>query len=380
MIYLSIVIPAFNASDTILPLVYSIHDSEGIRFEDIECIFVDDHSSDRTVAALKEFLVSRHNRKLVNVRVIRLKKNRGPAHARNVGVKYAKGFVVLFLDADVELEPHSLSEAISSFRGDPDLHALTGVWDKIQRSRKFFPTFKALRDWSYWINERDPRNYYYLFSTRVAAIQRDLFIRLGGFDETYKAALIEDIELTYRIAKRYAVVFNPQVVVHHEFEDFWPIAKKYFWRSYFWSKIYRDRKKFDPVATTWKEAMTTLSAGALIGLSLFYLFCTISILLWGNSREIVVILNMLALVWLFVLVVHVWGVRKFLLFAAREKGIVFAFRSFFTGLALYLVILAGASVSFLPINISLKTHRASGARKKSLIPKVPILLAGRKLR
>lgn len=216
---------------------------------------------------------------------------------------------------------------------------MTGVWDKKQNSRKFFPRFKALRDWSYWINERDPKNYYYLFSTRVAAIDRGLFERLGGFDTTYKHALVEDIELTYRIAKRHAVVFNPKAIVHHEFEDFYPIAKKYFWRSFFWSKIYRERKKFDPVATTGKEAVTTISAGGLVFLGFLSILSYLGHLSYLSEK---ILVGLIA-----VGIIHLFGVRKFLWFVAKKEGIIFAVKSFFVGIALYLAILAGAGTSFL---------------------------------
>jgi hypothetical protein len=160
---------------------------------------------------------------------------------------------------------------------------------------------------------------------------------------------VEDMELTYRIARRFAVVFNPKVIVHHEFEDFWPIAKKYFWRSYYWSKIYRERKKFDPVATTWKEALTTISAAGLVG----------SVLLLGVIRGIREIRGVRGLeqaeillfaTFFLLFLIHFWGVRKFLWFVAREEGIVFAIKSFFTGIILYLVILAGAGASVLRID------------------------------
>jgi len=345
MLFLSIVIPAYNSQRTIIPLLISIADSKRVKFDEVEVIVVDDKSKDKSIETVERFILRRSNNKFTNLKLIRLKRNVGPAEARNIGVKYAKGKVILFLDADVLVYRDTLYEVFRSFRNDPDLHALTGVWDKSQKSNNFFPKFKALRDWSYWINERDPKNYYYLFSTRVAAIDRDLFLRLGGFDTTYKAALVEDIELTYRIARRYAVVFNPKVIVRHEFEDFVPIAKKYFWRSYYWSKIYRERKKFDPVATTSKEAITTLSAGGLI----VSLLCAGVLSVWGmrGIREIWEVEFWFLVLGSSFLVIHIWGVRKFLWFCAKEEGIWFAVKAFFTGIILYLIILSGAVVSFL---------------------------------
>lgn len=344
-LFLSIVIPAYNAASFIDSLMDSIVHSKRVPWHQTELLVVDDHSKDKTVAAVQKFFLKSTGKKIpVSVKIIALKRNKGPAHARNVGVRYASGTVVLFFDADVVARLHTIAEVIRSFQNDPDLFALTGVWEKHQRTRAFFPRFKAIRDWSYWINERDPRTYYYLFSTRVAAINRGLFLRLGGFDETYKAALVEDIDLTYRIARRYAVVFNPRVIVHHEFEDFTTVAKKYFLRSYYWSKIYRTRKRFDPVATTAKEAVTTVSAGGVVVFGIWYGVCSILEkyfpILSDSKYYILYTLYIL-------LVVHLWGVRKFLWFCVKEEGMWFALRAFVVGFVLYLVILAGALVSWI---------------------------------
>jgi len=334
--FLSIVIPSFNAQQTIVSLLSSLGRCLNVDFMDCEIIVVDDASEDGTVAKVLDWTVKNTR---IAVKVITLSENLGPAHARNVGVKYARGSIVLFLDADVVVYPSTIGELIDSFKRDPDLFALTGVWDKVQKSKSFFPNFKALRDWSYWINERDPRHYYYLFSTRVAAIDRALFLRLGGFNERYQGALVEDIELTYRIARRYAVVFNPKVIVRHEFEGFVAVAKKYFWRSFYWSRIYRERKKFDPVATTGKEALTTISAAAVVVFSFLTLLSYLSHL--SNLRSMALIAGTAFLL------IHLWGVRKFLHYVLIQRGIVFAIQSFFMGIILYVVIFSGACASFI---------------------------------
>ncbi|OGG16018.1 hypothetical protein A3D77_03180 [Candidatus Gottesmanbacteria bacterium RIFCSPHIGHO2_02_FULL_39_11] len=335
---LSIIIPSYNSLNKIGHLLYSIDKSQHIRKADFEVIIVDDYSTDGTVDFITSHLKNWLN--LSNLKIIELKKNQGPAVARNIGVKYAKGSIILFLDADVILFEKTLKRVIYLFDSDPDLFALTGVWDKEQKGNGFFRRFKALRDWSYWINERDPKNYYYLFSTRVAAIRRDLFLRLGGFDTTYKAALIEDIELTYRIAKRHAIVFDPEVRVHHEFEDFLPVAKKYFWRSYYWSKIYRERKKFDPVATTGKEALATISAAGVVFLFLIFLLSYLSSLSYTEE-----IRRWEGLLLWFFLVFHFLMVRKFIVFCVKEEGWWFGFKAFITGIILYCVIISGALFS-----------------------------------
>ncbi|KKR32644.1 MAG: Glycosyl transferase [Candidatus Gottesmanbacteria bacterium GW2011_GWC2_39_8] len=331
-VYLSIIIPAYNAALTIEDLLGSIRKSRKVDLREVEVVVVDDRSIDN----MEEVFYNSYKR-YKNYKYYKLTKNSGPARARNEGVRQAKGEVVLFLDSDVKLFPHTLRELISSFKKDPDLFATTGVWDKKQKSKHFFPKFKALRDWSYWIHDRDQRGYYFLFSTRIAAIRKDLFVRLGGFNTSYKAALVEDIELTYRIARRYAVIFNPKLKVSHEFEDFLPIARKYFWRSFYWSRLYATRRKFDPVATTSQEAITTVSAVAVVGMGIISL----------SQISLIRQIGLIGIVGFFAL--HLFGVRKFLYYCLKEEGLGFAAKSLLVGFVLYLVIFAGAFYSLVSL-------------------------------
>lgn len=332
--YLSIVIPYFNAPEKLARLLASLGKSK--RPPTYEIIVVDDGSKTEPSPVSGRSSEGGKNRFRPGMtKIIRLKHNKGPAIARNRGVDAARGKFIVFMDADVEAFPDTLREIAKIYDHDPDVVALTGVWVRAQRSRDFFPNFKAIRDWSYWIHERDQSGYYFLFSTRIASIKKSVFLRLGGFNESYPAPLVEDIELTYRIARRYAIIFAAHVRVRHEFEGFWPIAKKYFWRTYYWTKLYETRKKFDPVATTvWETATAVTGVGAVgvigIGLVAFFFapmpwirtYC-----LTGGSL---------------LLVLHVFFLRKFLWFSYREKGFVFALKSLGIGLVLYLFIVAGA--------------------------------------
>lgn len=259
------------------------------------------------------------------------------------------------MDCDVVPFPDTLANTARIFMDDPDVVALTGVWVKEQETTAFFPNFKALRDWSYWINERDKSGYYFLFSTRIAAIKKSVFLRLGGFDESYMAALVEDIELTYRIARRYAIIFAPDVRVRHEFEGFFPIAKKYFLRAYHWTKLYAKRKKFDPVATTFWEAISSVTGVGTVGLFILAMMIA-AVSQWvgmaiGDHGSLASLMSLKVLMysnvgilvlWLFVFLLHTFLVRKFLLFLYREKGLWFALRGYVTGIILYCFIAAGA--------------------------------------
>ena len=325
--YLSIIIPAYNASLSLGKLLDSLTKS---TFKNFEVVIGDDASNEQlTVNTLQA-----GKKKAFPLKVIRLTRNRGPAAARNVASKRAKGEILVFLDSDVTCYPDTIGKIASKFKEDHDLTAVTGVWDKHQKTKAFFPQFKAIRDWSYWTNERDRDGYYYLFSTRIAAIRRDVFLRLGGFNEVFRQ--MEDVELTYRIAKRYAIIFAPDVRVHHEFEGFWPVAKKYFWRSYYWTKLYKVRKKFDPVATTVWESMAGVTGAGVVGVIVFGIVLFFIVPLpWIKSLVGIGAATLL--------LIHMILLHKFLRFVYRERGFVFMLKALGVGLILYTIILTGAA-------------------------------------
>ncbi|EKE14833.1 MAG: hypothetical protein ACD_12C00273G0007 [uncultured bacterium] len=262
-INLSIIIPTHNSQNTIKPLLTSIDNSPSVNFKRLEVIVIDDKSKDETVKIIKGI---KKNLKF-QLLILNCKVNVGPAKARNLGSKKAKGKYLLFLDGDVELKNMTLRN-IFKIINNGKVKAFTGIWDYHQKTTNFFPQFKALRDWSYWFAERAEYSHYYLFSTRIAGIEKKLFKKLNGFIEDYKEPTVEDIELTYRIEKLAKIKFVSNIIVKHEFENFLPIAIKYFKRSRDWIKIYLKRFRFDPVTTSKREAFKSILCSVLIFLLL----------------------------------------------------------------------------------------------------------------
>ena len=93
---ISFIIPCYNAADTLHLSVNSVV-KQGI--EDYEIIIINDGSSDDTLKVAQKI-------KSENPYVIVLDKpNGGVSSARNLGIKYAKGDYLAFLDADDEFDP-----------------------------------------------------------------------------------------------------------------------------------------------------------------------------------------------------------------------------------------------------------------------------------
>ena len=314
--YLSIVIATYNSAKTLPALLNSVLAS---KIKNYELILVDDGSTDETREVVQKF-------KKVGYFCI---ENSGPGKARDFGAQKAKGEILVFFDSDVVLFPETLKNIVKAFAKE-EVKAVTGIWDKKQKRRDFFPRYKALRDWSYWLNE-DFGKFSYLFSTRVAAIRKKTYQEVGGFIQEEKGRdALEDINISFRINRQNFIYFDPKIKVRHEFGDYKELIEKYFKRSFKWTKIFLLYRKLNRTVITPWEAV----AGMVIVLSLVFWFLGI---VWPPFW----------LVALGLLLFHLYLERRFLAFVFREEGLIFTIKSVLVGFIIYPTIYAGAGFSLL---------------------------------
>lgn len=95
---LSIIIPVHNGADY---LANALSSASAQTLPSLEILCIDDGSDDRSPEVLREY--GKIDRRL---RVISLAENRGTFYARNVGIGYARGKYLLFLDCDDRLGRH----------------------------------------------------------------------------------------------------------------------------------------------------------------------------------------------------------------------------------------------------------------------------------
>lgn len=102
---ISIIMPVYNA-EKVLPT--SLESIGAQHFRDFELIFVEDGSTDGTVAVLEDFAT----RADFPCHIVSQAENRGVAAARNRGLDAACGEYLAFVDADDRIEPEALEEAV----------------------------------------------------------------------------------------------------------------------------------------------------------------------------------------------------------------------------------------------------------------------------
>lgn len=126
---LSVIIPVFNEEKNLEPLYEEISrvlDSLGQAFE---IIFVDDGSRDGSFPVLK-----RIQEKDKAVKIIRLRRNFGQTAALSAGFDYARGRVIVTMDADLQNDPKDIPALLAKINEGYDL---VSGWRQ-KRHDKFF--------------------------------------------------------------------------------------------------------------------------------------------------------------------------------------------------------------------------------------------------
>ena len=198
---LSVVIPVHNGGDSLRRCLAALATSG--RPPD-EVVVVDDASADKSAEMAGSF----------GARVISLPGGpHGPAAARNRGAALAGGDVLVFVDADVAVHPDTLARIECYLAEQPSIAALFGSYDDNPPARGLVTRYKNLLH--HYVHQHGRREAF-TFWAGCGAMRRDVFIALGGFDESYGRPSIEDIDLGGRLRQAGCRVWLcPDVQVTH---------------------------------------------------------------------------------------------------------------------------------------------------------------------
>lgn len=197
MIRVSVVVPTCHRPDLLGRLLDAL-DAQDFDPACSEVIVADDAASDATRRQVEE----RSARSRAVVRYARVTEPHGPAAARNVGWRAARGEIVAFTDDDCVPDPHWLTAGVSSFA--EGVVAASG--------RVVVPLSREPTDY-----ERDAAGLEGAeFVTANCFCRRDALAAVGGFDERFEAAWREDSDLHFALLQRGGwLVQAPGAVVVH---------------------------------------------------------------------------------------------------------------------------------------------------------------------
>ena len=113
---ISVIIPTYNAALLIGRAIRSVLDQRDVP--EFEILIIDDCSSDNTLEVVRGIADGR-------IRVFRQSENRGPAAARNRGLREARGEYRAFLDGDDFWEPEFLKATSDFLNSHPEAVAVS---------------------------------------------------------------------------------------------------------------------------------------------------------------------------------------------------------------------------------------------------------------
>lgn len=130
---ISIIIPVFNEEDSIQQLYREIHQNLQ-KFSQYEIIFVDDGSTDGSLANIRRIMASDQN-----IKLIQFYKNYGKAEALSAGFDDCAGDYVITMDADLQDDPSEIKALVSKLKEGWDV---VSGWKKSRNDpiSKTFPS------------------------------------------------------------------------------------------------------------------------------------------------------------------------------------------------------------------------------------------------
>jgi len=201
----SIIIVNFCGRELLKQCLNSLSQTE---YSNYEVIIVDNNSNDGS----QEFLKKNYP----DIQIISLNKNYGFSVPNNIAAKVARGKYLVFLNNDTTVTRNWLTELVNVLEQDKKIVIGQSLLLKSDGSVDSSGDF--VDKWGSVYSDRVfPTNLRYILSARGACmiIRKDVFLELGGFDESYFASF-EDVELGWKAwLWGYKAVVVPSSIVYH---------------------------------------------------------------------------------------------------------------------------------------------------------------------
>lgn len=214
---ISLIIPCYNSAGFVETAIRSVLNQVGPT---PEILVVDDGSTDRTAEVLEPYVLNG------SINYLR-QTNKGPAAARNLGIKASKGEYLCFLDADDAIYPNSLNDRLQVYKKFPHLGFVFTDSRKVVRKNGDEETFREHDLLETGFIEKTAKRYVRLREGDIYLLRREIFHELilycfvwtgavmtrrtvlddvGCFNEALWIA--EDHDLWLRICRKYETAFR----------------------------------------------------------------------------------------------------------------------------------------------------------------------------
>jgi len=196
LIKISVIVPTLNRRDELRQCLNALA-SQTFPAAQFEVIVIDDGSTQNIESVVLE--VGQGSEQWRYFR----QAAKGPAAARNQGIRLARGSIVAMTDSDTLPEADWLTRLAEAFAAHPEA---VGVEGKVY----------AENEGAFGILGEGPTNKQGgVYLTCNCAYRRDVLLKVGGFDESFPFAAYEDTELAARAKAHGPILWQPLAVVVH---------------------------------------------------------------------------------------------------------------------------------------------------------------------
>ncbi|MCS6289910.1 MAG: glycosyltransferase [Nitrospira sp.] len=204
----SVVIPLYNAQDVIQDTIES---ACAQTYGDYEIVVIDDGSTDGSGEVLRSYA----NR----IRYI-FQPNGGVAQARNRGIAASRGRYIALLDHDDLWEPEKLAKQVAVLDTRPEVGMVVTDVAHIDRTgrpmHQFGPAYQPQHEFARLFVQG------FVPTPSATLIRRSVLEAVGGFDEQFNSAGMDDHELWTRIAAATTIVGIPEPLTAHRHREIKP--------------------------------------------------------------------------------------------------------------------------------------------------------------
>lgn len=201
--FVSIIVPTYNRDKTIVRAINSIRNQ---TYENWELILVDDGSVDATEKVVSDIGDER-------IVYLKLEKNAGAAHARNIGMQQAKYDYIAFLDSDDEWLPDKLLLQMREMQKAPGDVGL--IYSRMANHDG------EPEDWYVCPPDDYPEESlkgdmlrllltHNVIGTPTMLLRKECIAQTGGFREELEC--LEDWEFVLRVAKNWKIGFIREIL------------------------------------------------------------------------------------------------------------------------------------------------------------------------
>jgi glycosyltransferase involved in cell wall biosynthesis len=190
-VLVSAIIPVYNGAPFVREAIESVLAQ---TYSPIECLVIDDGSTDDTPAILATFGSS--------ISVVR-QSNAGVSSARNTGVRAARGDAVAFLDADDCWTPDKIERQVAALRGFPNVGLVYSGFEVVDAElrplHRIMPSRWEDRMWGVVLLEGLG-----IGLSFTGMIRREVFDVVGPFD--VRLSTSADAEYAWRVSRQFDVL------------------------------------------------------------------------------------------------------------------------------------------------------------------------------